>query len=225
MPISIPKCAVLHYGLHSLSHQYSIGMQHIIAVDNCMDLGILRDTSLSYDNHVLNVALKCNRFVGMVMKAFSTRSPDFLVKIFTTYVRPILEYASVIWSPLSVAMRGMLEKVQRRFMRRLYGSKESNHDMRQVALRKSTRTRGYFKLSYTRRLKMLRLQALEHRRFYHDLLLIYKSLHERIAVSHKSLGLRLYNAPTRSGGLKLQHYRPKNKTTAASFLCKAPITE
>ena len=82
MPISIPKCAMLHYGLHSLSHQHSIGMQYIIAADNCMDLGILRNTSLSYDNHGRNVALKCNRLVGMFMKAFNTRSPDFLVQIF-----------------------------------------------------------------------------------------------------------------------------------------------
>ena len=118
-------------------------------------------------------------------------------------------------------MRRMLENVQRSFTRRLYGIKESNHDMRQAALHTSTRTRSYSKLSYTRRLKMLRLQTLEHKRFYHDVLLIYKSLGERIAVSHESLGLRLSNAPTRSGGLKLQHYRPKNKTTA-SFLCRAP---
>ena len=175
MLISIPKCGVLHFGLHSLPHKYSISIQHIIAVDNCMDLGILRDTSLSYDNRVWNVALKCNRLVGMVVKAFSTRSPDFLVKICTTYVRPILEYASAVWSPSSVAIRGMPENVQRRFMWRLYGIKESNHDMRQAALRTSTRTRGYSKLSYTRRFRMLRLQTLEHRRFYIDVLLTYKA--------------------------------------------------
>ena len=69
--------------------------------------------------------------------------------------------------------------------------------MGQAALRTSTKTRSYSKLSYTRRLKMLRLQTLEHRQFYHDVLLTYKSLHERIAVSHESLGFRLYNAPMR----------------------------
>ena len=74
---------------------------------------MLRDTSLSYDNHVRNVALKCNRLVAMVMKAFSTRSLDFLVKIFTTYVHPILEYAWAVRPPSSVAMRGMLKNVQR----------------------------------------------------------------------------------------------------------------
>ena len=120
-------------------------------------------------------------------------------------------------------MHGMLENVQRRFTWRLYGIKESNHDMRQAALRTSTRTRSYSKLSYTRRLKMLRLQTLEHRQFYHDVLLTCKCLRERIAVSHESLDFRLSNAPTRSGGLKLQRYRSKNKTTAASFLCRAPI--
>ena len=77
----------------------------------------------------LKVALKCNRLVGVVMKAFSTRSTDFLVNIFTTYVGPILEYASAVWSPSSVAMRGMLENDQHRFTRRLYGIKESNHDV------------------------------------------------------------------------------------------------
>ena len=60
-----------------------------------MDLGVMRDRSFSYDVHIRNVALKSIRLVCivcMVLKAFSTRSVEFMVKIFAAYIRPVLEY-------------------------------------------------------------------------------------------------------------------------------------
>ena len=41
------------------------------------------------------------------------------MRAFVTYVRPILEYNSIIWSPSLVRDIEQLEKVQRRFTKRL----------------------------------------------------------------------------------------------------------
>ena len=78
----------------------------------------MRDKSFSYDIRIRNVALKATRLVGMVLKAFSTRNIDFMVKIFAAYIRPVLEYASVVWSPFSVALNDLFANVQRRFTKR-----------------------------------------------------------------------------------------------------------
>jgi len=50
-----------------------------------------------------------------------SRDNGLLVRAFVTYVRPILEYNSIIWSPSLVRDIEQLEKVQRRFTKRLRG--------------------------------------------------------------------------------------------------------
>jgi len=46
-----------------------------------------------------------------------------LVKAFIVYVHPILEYNFIIWSPCMKKEIDLIEKVQRRFTKRLYGLK------------------------------------------------------------------------------------------------------
>ena len=119
LPISIAKCVALHYGQRTLNCQYKICGQQITAIEQCMDLGVMRDRPFSCDVHIRNVALKATRLVGMVLKAFSSRNVEFMVKISAAYIRPVLEYASIVWSPSSVALIDLLNKVQRRFTKRL----------------------------------------------------------------------------------------------------------
>ena len=44
-----------------------------------------------------------------------------LTDLHTCYVRPILEYVSVVWSPLHVYLKDLIENVQRNFTKRLPG--------------------------------------------------------------------------------------------------------
>jgi len=50
--------------------------------------------------------------------------------ILSYYVRPILEYNSVVWSPWLKQDINQIEKVQRRFTKRLVGMKDLNYDER-----------------------------------------------------------------------------------------------
>ena len=36
-----------------------------------------------------------------------------MVKLLTTYIRPLVEYATVVWSPVEIGLRTQLERVQR----------------------------------------------------------------------------------------------------------------
>ena len=71
------------------------------------------------------------------------------------YVRSLLEYATPIWSPCTVADITKLESVQRSFTNRLPGL--SN-------------------LSYTKRLEVLGIDSLEIRQLCYDLVFVYKML-------------------------------------------------
>ena len=80
----------------------------------------------------------------------------FLVKLYITYVRPILENCSAIWSPLLQRDIDLIESVQKRFTKFLPGMYDFN---------------------YVDRLRILNLESLEVRRIKADLILTYKICH------------------------------------------------
>jgi len=47
---------------------------------------------------------------AIVLKCFHTRNPEVLVKAFCTYVRPILEYCTPVWSPHHIGHVDKIEK-------------------------------------------------------------------------------------------------------------------
>jgi len=73
--------------------------------------------------------------------------------VFKVYIRPVLDYASNIWSPIQIALVDKLESVQRRYRKRIS---------------------GFETLSYSDRLSLLDLESLELRRLRADLIMTYK---------------------------------------------------
>jgi len=89
-----------------------------------------------------------------------------LLKAFKVYVRPLVEYASPIWSPILTCDIDMLEQVQRRFTERLP---------------------GMYLFSYEDRLQQLNLDSLESRRIKTDLLLCFKIMHGYVDIDKNDL--------------------------------------
>ena len=102
LPRSIDKCMCIHYGLHNKKRSFSINCTTIKNTDQCADLGETRKSEFHYKVHVDAMCLKAARLSGMVARLFSTRSREFLMKLFLTYIRPSLEYASIIWNPREI---------------------------------------------------------------------------------------------------------------------------
>lgn len=105
------------------------------------------------------------------------------MRAFTTYVRPILEYASSIWSPYHINEIKRVESVQRQFTMRLY---------------------GLSKMNYADRLTALGLETLERRRLRADIIYLYKILFGIVHVQWNSV-FKLYdsNTYTRGHGYRL----------------------
>ena len=158
LTISYEKSMTLHFGNGNLRTQYVMNGKVIGSGNGCMDLIVYRSDTASYEPCARSVALKASRLASMVLKIFSTREPDFLKCLFVAYVKPTLEYAVAVWSPASVAARDLIERVQRRYTKRI---------------------RGYTDMSHFKRLEMLQLESLKNRRLYHDMLLTFKCLHQR----------------------------------------------
>jgi len=64
-----------------------------------------------------------------ILRCFESRDRDLLVRAFTTYVRPLLEYNSVVWSPYLKSDTEAVEKVQQKYTR-LAGLKNLTRGLR-----------------------------------------------------------------------------------------------
>ena len=59
-------------------------------------------------------ANKANKVLGMLLRTFEYRDLDLIKSLYTTFVRPHLEFAVSVWSPHMQGDIDILEKVQRR---------------------------------------------------------------------------------------------------------------
>ena len=113
---------------------YQIGSDVIPAVDSVTDLGITIDGSLKFSQHISNIIVKASARCHLILKCFLSKDTNTLMKVFKTYVRPLLEYNSSVWSPHLLRDINSIERVQRRFTKRLWGMHGLGHDERLARL-------------------------------------------------------------------------------------------
>lgn len=128
-------------------------------VSTARDLGVTVDAELSFSAHCENLAKEAKRAAFLTLRCFQSSRVEPLLRAYTTYVRPKLEYASQVYSPALRKHSEKLERVQRYYTRRLF-----------VKCRLKPR-------DYNERLKFLGLDRLDIRRTKLDLMLCYKSYH------------------------------------------------
>ncbi len=57
---------------------------------------------------------KANKITGIIKRSFSYLDKYIFLKLYTTIIRPNLEYANTIWNPQFKRQSVEIEKVQRR---------------------------------------------------------------------------------------------------------------
>ena len=110
LPISTPKCNTLHLG-SSPANSYSISNQYLCNVSPVKDLGILVDSRLKFVDHIQDIVSRASKRANLVFRCFLSRNTTNLTKAFVTYVRPLLEYASPVWSPSYLYLINHIESV------------------------------------------------------------------------------------------------------------------
>jgi len=90
-------------------------------VDEVKDLGVIIDSHLSFDAHITKTVARAFTRANLIHKCFTSRDAATLWRTFVVYVRPLLEYATCVWSPHRVGQVNRVEFVQRTFTKRLPG--------------------------------------------------------------------------------------------------------
>ena len=160
LPISYEKSNVLYIGNSNPKFKYSLNSHPLDGFETgCKDLGIFMSKNLSFSVHCEKLVSTASKISGMLFRSFVSKDRKLLIKGYKTYVRPILEYSTPVWSPNLCADINSIESVQRRFTKRLlYGSN----------------------LSYDNRLKQLNLQRLELRRIHFDAIMCYNIIKQSV---------------------------------------------
>ena len=161
-----------------------MGESELRSVNNVKDLGVTISKHFKFEQHYNNIVKSAGIKMNCIFRYFECKEPKFQKRLFTTFIRPRLEYASEIWSPQYLKDIDMIESVQRQFTRRIPKMRNRN-------------------LSYTERLSKLDLESLEMRRIKMDLVMIYKMLHGIVDLNFEDFFTLNNDSRTRNNGYKI----------------------
>ena len=82
-------------------------------VNSFNDLEIIFDCKLDFRNHITTTVNKATCILGLIKQWAKEFSDPYVIKqLFTTLVRPILEYGPIIWDPQYPVHCDKIESVQ-----------------------------------------------------------------------------------------------------------------
>jgi hypothetical protein len=159
LSFNVDKCSCLNFGSNNPQHDYSLFGTRLPCVDEASDLGILMSSTLSFSPHCAKIASRADRMIHVVRRSIKNLTKMSLLSIHRAVVRPLVEYATVVYCPYYVGDINRIEGVQRRMTKLLPEIRE---------------------LSYHERLAFLNLQTLAQRRERSDLITVWKIVHGRL---------------------------------------------
>jgi hypothetical protein len=153
------------------------------------DLGVLVDSKLTFSEEISCRIKKANTVMGMIRRTFTYLDQKMFMCLYCSLVRPHLEYAASVWSPMWKKEVEAIERVQRRATRQIP---------------------GFGNLTYEERLRKLQLPTLYFRRLRGDMVETYKIMTSKYDIDPKEFFEAETTSRTRGHSLKLK------KTAAAT---------
>jgi len=99
LTISYNKCNIMYVGNTNCKLSISLNSNTLPVVNEVGDLGVFVDSNLTFHSHIDKIVARAFIRSNLILICFVSRGVSTLMRAFTVYVRPILEYASCAWSP------------------------------------------------------------------------------------------------------------------------------
>ena len=178
MSFNVDKCHILHLGQQNTHYDYLLPKMSnfkqtasycsytytfhpMKKVTDEKDLGVVVDDKLNFKKHISQKISKANTMIFLIKHYFHFLDAEMFKTLYKSLVRPHIEYASPVWSPITKEDIKRIESVQRR----------ATKLVPELA-----------QLSYTDRLRALNLPTLEYRRTRQDLILLYNYIQQDILI-------------------------------------------
>ena len=104
----------MHVGLINVKNNYKLHGRNLIKVTEEKDLGVIITNDLKCAAQCSAASRKANTVLGFIARNFDYKTPEVITRLYTSLVRPHLEYAVQFWSPCYQKDIKKLESVQRR---------------------------------------------------------------------------------------------------------------
>ena len=131
-----------------------MSQSHIEEINEHKHLGITFCTTLTWTNHMSEISRKAWKRIGSLRRYKFLLDRGSLFKMYTTFIRPLLEYGGVVWDSCSNENKRFIEKIQVEALRITTG--------------------GTKVCSLQKLYDDLSCETLEQRRHKHKLFLLYK---------------------------------------------------
>ena len=193
------KCVVMRFKRRGISlppPRYTLNQKLLDVVSTHRDLGVVVDADLKFHSHARETAHKAGGLAQNLMRATVCRSPEFMISLFVTHIRPIIDYCSSVWNSGYIHDTRILEAIQRRWTKQISGLRE---------------------LEYGQRLKSLMLYSIQGRLLRADLILYWKIITGKTSTPPEVLFQLAPTRGTRGHHLKLEVPRCNTDLRRKSF--------
>ena len=128
LPPSLNKCHVLQCSSYNPLQSYFSGPHKLREMNFFADRGVSADDSFS--DHIATVTKKGRHLMGLCARSLSCQDAQFMTRVHSTYILPVLNYAPFVWSPYLRQEINKIESVQRKFTKRIGSLRYLIYDQR-----------------------------------------------------------------------------------------------
>ena len=185
LPISYSKCYSMHFGVNNPNTVYKFGDADIKSESDIKDLGVFVSNNVKSSFHCNKLIDKTKRLCSMLFRCLKSSDPTCLLIAYKSYILPILEYNSTVWSPHLIKDIDNIKSVQRNFNWHLF------------------KRCGLPNKPYNDRLVWLQLPSMELRCIRKDLITCYKIMHGHVALELSDFVALSNNSRTRGHNFKV----------------------
>jgi hypothetical protein len=97
-------------------------------------LGVTKSSDLTSEPHISEIVSKARQGTSTLFRSFLTPNLTTMRQASITYIRPILEYNSLVWNPTYIHLTDLIENVQQTFTKRIPSLSSSQYTERLVIL-------------------------------------------------------------------------------------------
>lgn len=118
-----------------LRYKYSISPHELKRVAEYKYLGLIFTPDLKWNAHTNEVSNRANKVLWGLRRRLYSATPEVKSLAYKILVRPIIEYAKIVWDPLTATNRHKLDRIQRLASRFIFNKYQRVHSPTELCRR------------------------------------------------------------------------------------------